>query len=68
MIWEAHGPAHAPAVVVLGGISAGSHLLPTGADPTPGWWPGIVGRSRALDPDRVRLVGVDFLDLAPSPD
>lgn len=60
--WEEHGPAHGPAVVVLGGISAGRHLLPTALDPSPGWWPGVVGAGRPLDPARRRLVGVDFLD------
>lgn len=60
--WEEHGPSDGPAVVVLGGISAGRHLLPTALDPSPGWWPGVVGAGRPLDPARLRLVGVDFLD------
>lgn len=59
--WEVHGPAHAPPVVVLGGISAGHHLLPTAADTRPGWWPAVVGPGRALDARRQRLVGVEFL-------
>jgi homoserine O-acetyltransferase/O-succinyltransferase len=59
--FEVHGPAHAPAVAVLGGISAGRHLLPTAVDPTPGWWPGVVRAGGALDPDRHRLIGIDFL-------
>lgn len=59
--WEEHGPAHGPAVVVLGGISARRHLLPTALDPSPGWWPPIVGPGRALDPGRLRLVGVEHL-------
>ena len=59
--YEVHGPAHAPALVVLGGISAGRHLAPTVADPSPGWWPGVVELGRALDPTRHRLIGVDYL-------
>jgi homoserine O-acetyltransferase len=59
--WEERGPAHGPLVVVLGGLSAGRHLLPTALDPSPGWWPGVVGPGRALDPGRLRLVGMDFL-------
>lgn len=46
------GPDDAPAVVVLGGISAGRDLA---------WWPGVVGPGCALDPSHTRLVGVDFL-------
>lgn len=60
--WEEHGPADGPAVVVLGGISAGRHLLPTALDPSPGWWPGVIGPGNPLDPARLRLVGLDFLD------
>lgn len=61
VFFEAHGPADARPTVVLGGISAGRHLAPTASDPRPGWWPGLVGHGRALDPDRRRLVGMDFL-------
>lgn len=61
VLFEAHGPAHARPTVVLGGISAGRHLAPTASDPRPGWWPGLVGHGRALDPARRRLVGIDFL-------
>lgn len=61
VFFEAHGPTDARPTVVLGGISAGRHLAPTASDPRPGWWPGLVGHGRALDPDRRRLVGMDFL-------
>ena len=61
VFFEAHGPADARPTVVLGGISAGRHLAPTASDPRPGWWAGLVGHGRALDPDRRRLVGMDFL-------
>ena len=59
--WEAQGPAAAPATIVLGGISAGRHLAPTDADPSPGWWPGVVGEGAALDPARQLLIGIDYL-------
>ena len=61
MAYEAQGPAGAPATVVLGGISAGRHLAPTASDPSPGWWPGVVGGGAPLDPARDSLVGVDYL-------
>jgi len=59
--YEAQGPAPAPATIVLGGISAGRHLAPTTADPSPGWWPGVVGEGTALDPARQLLIGIDYL-------
>lgn len=64
--YETQGPPAAPAgllhgLLVLGGISAGRHLAPTAADPTPGWWPGVVGRGAALDPARRSLIGIDYL-------
>ena len=65
--YEDHGPVAAPAVVVLGGISAHRHLSPTGADPSHGWWPGVVGPGAALDPRRHRIVGMDYLGGPGSP-
>ena len=59
--YEVYGPANVPALVVLGGISAGRHLAPTVADPSPGWWPGIVELGGALDPTRHRLIGIGYL-------
>ena len=59
--YEVHGPASAPVVVALGGISAHSHLSPTSADPSHGWWPGVVGPGAALDTNRFRVVGIDYL-------
>lgn len=59
--WEAYGPESAPAVVILGGISAGRRAGPTPVDPSPGWWPGVVGPDLALDPLRRRLVGIEWL-------
>ncbi len=61
--FEVHGTASRsrhPAVV-LGGISAGRHLAPAPFDPSPGWWPGVVGPGEALDPARRPLIGLDYL-------
>jgi homoserine O-acetyltransferase/O-succinyltransferase len=54
------GQAGGPVVVVLGGISAGRHVfgLPGEAD---GWWHDCMGPGRALDSDRYRILGIDFL-------
>ena len=59
--WESQGDAALPAVVVLGGISATRHLGSNAVDETPGWWQDQVGRGRALDPSRRRLIAIDWL-------
>lgn len=59
-------PVPAP-TVVLGGISAGRHLSPAAFDPSPGWWPGLVGSGGVLDPARRPLIGVDYLGGAGRP-
>lgn len=48
------GPAGAPVVVVLGGISAGRDVR--------AWWPAVVGEGRPVDTHEFRVLGVDFLD------
>lgn len=59
--YEDSGPRHGDPLVVLGGISAHGHLAATPEDPTPGWWPGVVGRGHALDPVHHRLVGMEYV-------
>lgn len=53
----AHG---APVVAVLGGISAGRNVFSLDAA-APGWWEEAIGPGRALDTDRFRVLGIDFL-------
>jgi len=60
--YEVNGPRGAPAVVVLGGISATRHVASGEVDGTPGWWEHVVGRARAIDTSRHCVVGMDFLD------
>jgi len=58
--YASYGLEDAPAVMVLGGISA--HRFVCGdEDGTPGWWPGVVGPGAALDPETYRIVGVDYI-------
>jgi len=54
------GPPGAPLVVVLGGISA-TRFVTTTAEHN-GWWTAIAGPGRAIDTDRFRVLGFDFLD------
>ncbi len=53
------GDPDRPPVVVLGGISA--DCFPASkADGSAGWWPGLVGEGRAVDPAKHYIIGVDF--------
>jgi homoserine O-acetyltransferase/O-succinyltransferase len=47
-----------PVIAALGGISAGRYV--TGTTPK-GWWADIVGPNGALDSNRYRILGFDFL-------
>jgi homoserine O-acetyltransferase len=58
--YASYGRDDAPAVLVLGGISA-HRFVAGGPDGTQGWWPGVVGSGTALDPERHRLVSMDYL-------
>ena len=56
---SAAGNRSGPVVVVLGGIS-GNRFVARGADGGPGWWQGLAGPGRAIDPARHLIVGLDF--------
>jgi len=58
--WRLVGPAHAPVVCALGGISANRYVCTT-EDPRHSWWGQIVGARCALDADRFRVLSFDFL-------
>jgi homoserine O-acetyltransferase len=58
--WRLAGAQGAPVVATLGGISAGRNAFSLQAD-APGWWEEAVGPGRALDTDRFRVLGIDFL-------
>ncbi len=60
--YEIVGPAGAPVILALGGISATRHLVRSEADASPGWWEGVAGPGAALDANTYRLLCVDFRD------
>ena len=60
--YELVGPAGAPVVVALGGISATRHVTSNETDASTGWWEEVVGPGRAIDTRRFRVLGVDFAD------
>jgi homoserine O-acetyltransferase/O-succinyltransferase len=55
--WRLVGPRAAPIVLAIGGISGHRRV---GAEDD-GWWAPVVGRHRALDTTRWRVLGVDYL-------
>lgn len=59
--FERVGDPGAPLLVVLGGVSASRHVTATPADPSPGWWPDMVGPDRPIDIRRWQLLGIDYL-------
>ena len=59
--YEWQGAVGAPVVLVAGGISAGRHVAAHATDPAQGWWNAQVGSGRALDPQRHRILAIDWL-------
>src|SRR4051812_36017606 len=56
--WRLAGPAGAPVIVALGGISASRRVwLPD--EPRGGWWHEVVGPGLALDTQRFRILSFD---------
>lgn len=59
--YEINGTESAPAVAVLGGISASRHVASSPSDLRPGWWEDVVGIGRAIDTTRLRVISIDYL-------
>ncbi len=59
--YEMVGPAGAPVVAVLGGISGHRHVGSHAYNPTPGWWENQSGEGRPLDPRRLRTLSIDWV-------
>lgn len=55
----ATGNPEGQTIVVLGGIS-GNRFVARNPDGAPGWWPGLVGDGRAVDPSHHYIIGLDF--------
>jgi len=55
------GDCDAPAVLVLGGISATRRVTSLPGEAGAGWWDSVIEASRVLSSGAVQLVGADFL-------
>lgn len=60
LAWRLDGAAALPVVVAMGGISAHRRVYDR-RDPRAGWWHELVGPGLALDTNRCRVLGIDFL-------
>ncbi len=58
--WSLSGAAGRPVVLAIGGISAGRTVFVPGGGRA-GWWHEVVGPGRALDTQRVAVLGIDFI-------
>jgi homoserine O-acetyltransferase len=58
--WRLVGPANAPVVCALGGISAHRRVCLT-EDPRQSWWSEVAGPSRPLDTHRFRILSFDYI-------
>jgi homoserine O-acetyltransferase/O-succinyltransferase len=58
--WRLVGPANAPVVCAIGGISAHRRVCLT-EDPRHSWWGEIAGPGRAIDASRFRVLSFDYL-------
>lgn len=58
--WRIVGPADAPVVVALGGISAHRRVFDL-QEPRRGWWHELAGPGRVLPIDRLRILSFDWL-------
>lgn len=53
------GPGDGPAVVVIGGVSAGRRLFDDNQGP--GWWPGVAGQAGHINPTYHQILSFDFI-------
>lgn len=58
--WRLVGPANAPVICALGGISAGRYAC-FGDREHPAWWSDFAGPARPLDTHRYRVLSFDYL-------
>ena len=60
LAWRMTGPADAPCVVVMGGISGHRRVFgPPGEER--GWWQEVAGEGGSFPSDRVRMLSFDYL-------
>lgn len=61
VLYEIAGPGGAPAVALLGGISANRHVAANANNPDPGWFESQVGPGKAVDTLQFRVLSFDYI-------
>jgi homoserine O-acetyltransferase/O-succinyltransferase len=59
--WGKLNPARDNAVLLFTGLSPPAHAAASEADPSPGWWEGMVGPGLAIDSERFFVICVNSL-------
>jgi homoserine O-acetyltransferase len=57
MAYRLRGPIDAPVIIAVGGISGNRFV----AQEDEGWWKALVGPQLAIDTERFRILGIDYL-------
>lgn len=59
--WGRLSPAKDNAILLVTGLSPGSHARSSAEDPSPGWWEEMVGPGQAIDTERFHVICVNSL-------
>jgi homoserine O-acetyltransferase len=59
--WGKLDAARSNAILILTGLSPDAHAASNAADPTPGWWEGMVGPGKYIDTNRWFVICVNSL-------
>jgi homoserine O-acetyltransferase len=59
--WGTLDAARGNAVLILTGLSPSAHVASSPADPSPGWWEGMLGAGKAIDTERWFVICVNSL-------
>ena len=59
--WGPLSPAKDNAILLVTGLSPGSHARSSAEDPSPGWWEEMVGPGQAIDSERFHVICVNSL-------
>jgi homoserine O-acetyltransferase len=60
LAWRLTGQTGQPLIIAIGGISGHRRVFDL-QQPHNGWWHELVGPGRALDSNRLRILGIDYL-------
>jgi len=59
--WGSLAPARDNAILLFTGLSPSAHAASSPADPSQGWWEGMIGPRRAIDTERYHVICINSL-------